>query len=169
MLTTTAADKISSRILNRNPILAILTTISSSGKIKGNLKNFIDIIKTGYNMGFIVYVLPIERIQLHKKRVKGFTYDIDSRQWQEQEMPLPSIIYNRIPYREDEKLSYVKAKLALINKEPSIIMFNPYFFNKWQLFRWLRQSSYTKSFLPQTKRLTHIKDLDEAIERFQFL
>jgi len=84
-------------------------------------------------------------------------------------MPLPDIIYNRIPNREIERTRKVRRKLAACQSDSRITMFNPYFFNKWQLFKWLKASSTTKVFLPKTQRLSSAKVLEKMLNDHHFL
>lgn len=150
-------------------ILAILTTKSKKGKVKGNFENFKDLIATGTAMGFIVYVLPISHLNTTKEQLKGLIYNAHTDKWISTLMPFPNLIYNRIPYRQDEASKYVKNKIGRISKLKNVKLFNPTFFNKWQLFRWLMKSSETSKFLPETKRLQTEITLRQMLEKYSFL
>lgn len=150
-------------------VLAILTSTDEHGKMRGNRNNFIDIIKMGEEMGFTVYVLPVERLSLNRKLLKGFVYLSASNHWVQRWMPFPSVIYNRIPLRSDESSSAVKEKIISCQKNPLVTMFNPSFFNKWELYRWLRRGESTKSYIPTTKRLNNSAILEDMMQKHSYL
>lgn len=68
-------------------------------------------------------------------------------------MPLPQVIYNRIPNRDEEEKAPVARKIAECLEHDSIQMYNPGFFNKWNLFEWLKESKVTVRHVPKTRRL----------------
>lgn len=156
-------------VSNPQPVLAILTTSDTSGKIRGNKKNFADIILTGQEMGFIVYVLPVNRLSLKRKQLKGYTFQPTKKQWIEQTFPFPDVIYNRIPFRYQEKANYVRNKLQACKNDPRVTIFNPSFFNKWELYRWLRRAKKTRTLVPHTKRLTGPGALEFMLNKYAYL
>lgn len=153
----------------QDKVFAILTSSDGSGQIRGNRKNFIDLINVGSQMGFIVYVLPVERLSLNRSKQRGFVYQRSTKSWVQRLMPFPNIIYNRIPNREIERASHVKSKLAACRKDPRITIFNPYFFNKWELFKWLKSSPTAKGYLPHTRRLSGPTTLEQMLMKHKLL
>jgi hypothetical protein len=136
------------------PVVAILTIEDEIQLFRGNRNNFIDLINTGKQMGIITYVITVKNLKLQSARVLGYTFRNEDDTWVQSWFPRPSIVYNRIPQREDERLPRVKKKLAAISKQPDIRLFNRRFFNKWSLFQWLNENKSTKSYIPETKKLT---------------
>src|SRR5690606_15568984 len=76
----------------QDKVFAILTSSDHNGQIRGNRRNFIDLINTGTQMGFIVYVLPVERLSLQGSRQRGFVYQHANNRWVQRLMPFPNII-----------------------------------------------------------------------------
>ncbi|GIP17022.1 hypothetical protein J40TS1_26640 [Paenibacillus montaniterrae] len=150
-------------------VFAILTSSDEAGHIRGNRQNFIDLIKVGTQMGFIVYVLPVEKLSLRHSQQQGYVYNRSSKSWQRRLMPFPDVIYNRIPNREIERTEKVRKKLKACQRDSRITIFNPYFFNKWELFKWLKASPLAKAYLPSTRRLTSPIILERMLERYPFL
>ncbi|MCA0755349.1 YheC/YheD family protein [Paenibacillus sp. N4] len=150
-------------------VLAILTIEDDAQQFRGNRSNFIDLIRTGQSMGFIVYVLAVKNLVFSKRSLKGFVYNMETETWQQRLMPFPNIIYNRIPLREDEILPAVKQKIAACHRHPSVKLFNPFFFNKWDLFEWLRLSKTTKPFIPSTRKLINIAGLHRMMRKHSYL
>ncbi|WP_232058225.1 YheC/YheD family endospore coat-associated protein [Cohnella abietis] len=151
------------------PVVAILTIEDDIQLFRGNRSNFADLINTGQVMGIVTYVLTVKNLKLHAPRVLGFTYSKDDETWVKSWFPRPNIIYNRIPQREDERLPRVKKKLASLTKQPGIRFFNRRFFNKWSLFQWLNENKATKSYIPETKRLTDPIVLAKLLRKHRML
>ena len=152
-----------------NNVFAILTSIDAKGKMRGNRSNFIDIIQAGREMGFTVYVLPVEHLTLNREQLRGYVYVNTTKRWIQKWMPFPNIIYNRIPLRSYEETAEVKTKLAACQKNSNLILFNPTFFNKWELHRWLRRSKITKAYIPLTRRLSSATTLEDILQQHSYL
>ncbi|WP_256756703.1 YheC/YheD family protein [Cohnella sp. WQ 127256] len=151
------------------PVVAILTIDDNIQLFRGNRSNFIDLINTGQQMGIVTYVLTVKNLKLHAARVLGFTFRNEDETWVQSWFPRPSIVYNRIPQREDERLPRVKKKLAALSKQTDIRLFNRRFFNKWSLFQWLNDNKLTKPYIPETKRLTDAISLSNLLKKHQLL
>lgn len=159
----------SSLQVDQKPVIAILTTSDPNRKFAGNRANFRDLIKTGKQLGFPVYVVTVSDLKLSASQVFGYTYSPEDKKWTAEWFPVPTIVYNRIPNREAETKIRVRRKIAECIKHPGIQLFNPYFFNKWKLFSWLKKSYHTASFVPETKRLTGGKGLWQMLSRHREL
>lgn len=151
------------------PVLAILTIEDDIQLFRGNRSNFADLIRVGREQGFIVYVLTAKNLYLSRTSLKGFIFDEQQEIWQQRLLPFPDIIYNRIPQREDELLPAVKNKINACIKDPRVTLFNPFFFNKWHLFEWLRQSKTTKPYIPLTRKLMSLSGLGKMMQKHSFL
>lgn len=148
------------------PVIAILTVADKLKDFRGNQANFKDIIKTGRDMNTSVYVVTTKDLKLHAPRVQGYIYDSNDKTWTKNWFPLPDVIYNRIPLREDENKPRVRQKIDECLSHHSIQLFNPHFFNKWRLFDWLKKNSSTKSLVPDTKRLLSSKTLSLMLRQY---
>ncbi|MVP00884.1 YheC/YheD family protein [Paenibacillus lutrae] len=146
--------------------IGILTTPDPKRKFSGNRENFIDLIRTGYEHGALVYVVTTADIKLGSKQVQAFCYQFPSKKWRKQLMPFPDVIYNRIPTRRLEIQSDVQRTLQACIRSKSLNVFNPYFFDKWTLFEWLDQSSTTRKYVPTTKQLHGKSSLEVMLNRF---
>ncbi len=134
------------------PIVGILTVTGKQG-FKGNRNNFQDIIKFGMKYGVLVYLFTVEDINKEDKSIKAFLYLPNKNRWIKRIMPLPDVVYNRIPFRLDENRHIVNETFFYLNEE-GIPFFNPRFFNKWTLYQWLSESQELKKFLPETVKFT---------------
>lgn len=64
----------------------------------------------------------------------------------------------------------VQRKLKLLLASPRVKgVFNPSFFNKWELFEWLRKSQATKRYIPATRRMATVGGLDRMMSKHPYL
>lgn len=146
------------------PIVAVLTVDDDERSFRGNRNNFIDLIRTGSEMGVLVYVVTVKNLKLSQRKVLGYIYDADTKSWSSQLLPLPHVLYNRIPYRKDEMQPEVQHALQSCIKSKQIRLFNPAFFNKWALFEWLGRSRLTKKYIPMTRKLSSSQELRSMLQ-----
>lgn len=154
---------------NKAHVLAILTTDDPDGDFRGNRNNFADLIRTGQTMGFLVYVLTVSNLLFRRKMLRGYVYHVESKRWQKKLLPFPDIIYNRIPNRQEEMQPAVRQKINACRKHTRVILFNPSFFNKWDLFEWLKRSRSTKPYIPTTRRLMNVSSLNRLMRKHPYL
>lgn len=147
------------------PTMAILTYADEKRLFRGNQENFIDLIRTGEEKGVQVYVMTTSDFKLAGKKAVGFSYNFQTKSWKKELLPLPHVIYNRIPYRKFELLPEVQQIMQTCIKHKHIQFFNPAFFNKWTLFEWLNKSKETKEFIPTTQRLTTSEELEKLLQK----
>lgn len=136
------------------PLVGILTTDDPKRRFRGNRKNFIDIIRKGDEMGVSVYVITESELDLKQKTVLAHTYNRYAKKWEKQRIPIPGILYNRIPSREEELNPRVRKIIRECMKHPDIQLFNPSFFNKWKLLKWMKRSGKTRRYVPVTRKFS---------------
>jgi hypothetical protein len=147
-----AAYPWSEPIYKKETLVAIFT---SDGEVSfnGNQENFADIIRMGQTMGITVYVLTPRGLNAYgKKEIEGYLLDHHSTRlrWIKAKLPLPHIVYNRIPTRHSENSSEVQAAMHKLQKTFGIHFFNPHFFNKWTLYTQLSSLKELSPLLPDT-------------------
>jgi len=151
------------------PIIGILTVKRGTG-FKGNKLNFIDIIQTAKQLGALVYVFTVEDIDWDTKSTSAYLYQENTNQWiRFASLPLPDVVYNRIPYREDEMKDYVQSALKRLKGMSGLHLYNHHFFNKWNLYHTLGQNALVSSYVPETRLLTTSSDLTAMIEKHPLL
>jgi len=150
-------------------VIAILTMDDHEKGFRGNRKNFIDLIESGRAAGVEVYVTTVRHLKPSARKIIGFAYDKEKQTWERRFFPAPQVVYNRIPQREDEWLPEVRAKLEECLRHPGIRLFNPGFFNKWALFKWLSKSKRTRRFVPATRKFQADLNLIPLLKKYPFL
>lgn len=134
---------------------------------RGDRKNYIDLIRTGKKMGVLVFVVTCEDIDFEKQLVTGYFYDDNRKKWTKKTMPIPAVLYNRIPYRHLEQRSDVKKVLQSIASSPHIHMFNQRFFDKWGLYQIMQQHPDLSRMLPETRLLNAKQVLHQMIQTYR--
>ncbi|MBM7867236.1 hypothetical protein GTO89_12125 [Heliobacterium gestii] len=108
-------------------------------------------------MGVVAVVFGPTDINWEDRTVTGVILRGD--EWQQQTLPLPRVIYNRIPSRKFENLpevSDLKKRLADI---PGLILFNPRYLDKWETHQLLQKHVAVRPLLPETRLLQKAEDL----------
>ncbi|WP_374725887.1 YheC/YheD family protein [Paenibacillus sp. P22] len=155
---------------SKRPVLAILTMSDRLLGFRGNRENFADVAKTGRDMGFTVYVLPCKSLNFTEPMLSGYGLNDKTGEWVKGRFPFPDLVYNRIPQREDEMRPKVQQKLRLCQQHPRIKgVFNPSFFNKWELFEWLKKSQATNRYIPSTRKMVSVTGLGRMISKHPYL
>ncbi|MBO8171897.1 MAG: YheC/YheD family protein [Bacillaceae bacterium] len=150
------------------PLMGILT-VRGNRSFRGNRNNYKDLVQTGKKKGTLVYVIPSEDIDWNRNQTRGYVYDDRRKQWISLQMPLPDVIYNRIPYRQFEHRNDIQKTLERLKTLPQLSLFNPGFFNKWELYRTLSHSPETASFLPETAVLSSRQVLKDFAGKYPLI
>ncbi|WP_010272104.1 YheC/YheD family endospore coat-associated protein [Paenibacillus senegalensis] len=148
------------------PSIAILTMHDNTRPFRGNHYNFIDLIQCGKELGAFVYVVVVKDLKLSQRRINSYVYNTSTKTWSQMMLPLPQVIYNRIPTRKDELQPEVQQTIKALMRHSQIRFFNPFFFNKWALFEWLNKAKLTKKYTPATKKLSGPQDLELYLKHF---
>lgn len=141
------------------PVIGILT-VSKGERLLGNRANFIDLIRTGQRRGVLVCVVTPEAMDWEQSTVRAWRYDLRAKRWYRQVIPLPTVVYNRVPNRDYEASSTVVATIERLQQSPHHHLFNPHFFNKWEITKILQQTDIA-TYLPKTELIAN----NETLER----
>lgn len=150
-------------------VVAILTMDDPERGFRGNRNNFIDLIDAGKQAGLTVYVTTVQHLKLHASRIIGYSYNGSDKNWERRWFPLPQVVYNRIPQREDEWIPEVRQKIEECLAHPNIRLFNQSFFSKWLLFQWLQGNKKTRRFVPLTRKFDPSMKLLPLMRKYPFL
>lgn len=136
---------------SQEPVLAALA--NSSADIEG-----------------IVYVFCPEDIKWDELSVTGHVPfrnpEMDTLSWKAVTMPLPDVIYDRIPSRSIEARTEVQeAKVKL--KDLRLTYFNPMFLDKWETHTALRKISEVSNYLPPTRLIEDPEHLTEFLNTYK--
>lgn len=161
---------------HRLPTIGILT--APPGRAAGSLhlpsaqpfgersEQFSALTRLAHRRGALLYVFAPAEIDWSSQRVNAAVYS--GGRWIKRQLPLPHVVYNRLPSRGVEAhplCRLTKARLARIG----IPLFNPGFFDKWLNHRVLHRHSALRSHLPETEAFTGIPQLLRLLRLFPHL
>ncbi|MDP5274396.1 YheC/YheD family endospore coat-associated protein [Chengkuizengella axinellae] len=163
------SSKVSQNKIKPKSIIGILTLSKKKSDFFGAKQNFIDIIAKGRQFNQEVYVVTTKDLKLNQNKINGYYYDENQNQWNTKKIPIPSVLYNRISNRKLESLPETKRLIINCLNHKHIHVFNPFFFNKWSLFKWLRKSKKIKVYVPLTQKLIGFKEINNLFKKFDTL
>ncbi len=131
------------------PLVGILASPKREGFV-GNIGLFKRIQKSLQQHGGLSVVVTPKH--LTENGINGFCYLPQHDHWIKMQTPLPDILYNRLSRYEDEKLFLNQTeKLTSLYHIP---VFNPHFFDKWELYLQLQDNEKLIPHLPKTGLLS---------------
>ncbi|WP_180994282.1 YheC/YheD family endospore coat-associated protein [Bacillus sp. Marseille-P3661] len=148
------------------PIIGILTTTGKYSPISGNFKLFRRIATLLAHEGGLAIIITPESIV--DNRIKyAFFYSQEKQGWMKiVHPPLPTIIYNRLPYRNLEKTESFHNLVHWCQKN-SIKLFNPSFFTKWDIYTALAKDHQLIPHLPYTEILFTETQLEQFLQHYK--
>lgn len=145
------------------PLVGILTGRKTDNTLAGNGSLFIRIQEELLRLKGCSFVFTAGDIR--NNQIKGFIYSPDQKAWKPAIVPLPDVVYNRIPFRRNEKESDYKQLLDLL-KDKNIPFFNPGFINKFQLYLLLQEHPILKDFLPDTIPIENKNSIESLLNKY---
>ncbi|WP_456276052.1 YheC/YheD family endospore coat-associated protein [Bacillus sp. AK128] len=120
------------------------------------------------SVGICAYVFGAHLIDWNEGTVNGYFYD-EKEGWTQQEIPLPNVIYDRLPNRRSESHQALKKIKQRLKDEYLIPWYNPGFFNKWEVFQVLSEVDGLSKFLPKTISEPSLSDIRNMIDEHKFV
>ncbi|WP_346200718.1 YheC/YheD family protein [Caldifermentibacillus hisashii] len=117
-------------------------------------------------VGVLPVVFGIQHIDWEQGFVTGYVYH--KNKWKQIEVPLPNVIYDRLPNRAVENLQNIQSLKTRLQEEYAIPWFNPGFFNKLDIYNRLVNESAVNKYLPKTVPFEE-KSLKDMLFEFGFL
>lgn len=136
-------------------LVGILAWKGRDGNIIGNKKLFEDLQKTLLSHHGISYIITPNH-SLQNDELEGYLYVPTEGIWVQAKLPIPDVIYNRVPYHQYEQ-SEAFNSFKTIAKEKQIPFFNSSFLDKWSTYQLLSSHPYIRSFLPKTTEVIEAK------------
>lgn len=118
-------------------------------------------------VGVLPIVFGIQHIQWEQGIVSGYFY-MNSK-WQQIDVPLPNVIYNKLPNRTIENLPVMKELKTTLMENYAIPWFNPGFFSKLEIYHKLVKNKKLQHILPKTVPMESEKSLQTMLTEFDHL
>lgn len=156
--------------LRLGPVIGVLTT--DVGMAPGNPDLGIcysslirDVIRASRLSGGLVYAFKAKEFVPGKGYVIGYRLSTHNPgRWLRVRLPLPDVVYNRIPNRTSERQPEVRKTKAYFNARKGTWFFNRSFFDKWDVHRVLGPGELN-GVIPETRGLTGPSVLRDMVGR----
>lgn len=102
----------------------------------------------------------MQHIDWEDETIEGYFFQ--EEKWIKKKVPLPNVIYDRLPNRKAENYKPIVRAKRKLEHDYAIPWFNPGFFNKWEVHQLLMKDESIMPLLPSTETFQHF----EQVERF---
>jgi len=161
--------KYTDKTFNIGPLIGILTTGFTGNLQKpfGERSNFFQFLLTeGLEKTAYYFIFTPSLINWEEKTINGLFWQKEG--WHLLTVPIPEVVYNRIPNRTIEgSEEVIRTKLFL--KSIGSRLFNPGFFNKWDIFQLLKNYPQVAVYLPETILAPTAADVNELLKEHDLL
>ncbi|GAA4835731.1 YheC/YheD family protein [Paenibacillus vulneris] len=148
------------------PLIGILTTISSTGAPFGQRTEFIrQFMKAGSDRSYYFAFSPRD-VNWSQETVNG-TFQRKDGSWFKKIVPLPDVIYNRLPSRKSEKQPSMNAFKQRFVKRGTPL-FNWAFFEKWDIYNLLEGTDEFK-YVPESQLNPSAAQIKEMLDKHKFI
>jgi len=149
--------------LQVGPLIGLLTVAASGQEGTHDASLFRGLWREGMALGAMVYAFAPHDVDWSQRLVRGW---VERRGGAERMvLPLPDVIYNRVPNRSLERTLHYRRFLRQLAEVKHTYMFNPRFFDKWQVHRWLSAMQESRQYLPETRLLASVRDMERILLR----
>ncbi|RCW42690.1 YheC/YheD family protein [Paenibacillus prosopidis] len=151
------------------PLVGILSDsgIRSESNPFGGRTEFIkQIIRSGEHKGYLFGFTPHD-INWHQETINGYFLNPQGG-WYRKIIPLPDVVYNRLPNRQAETSGSINALRERFVRH-KIPFFNWSFFNKADVYKLLDNDPEALSHLPESVSGPNADNIKELLEKHQFL
>ncbi len=160
--------------LRLGPVIGVLTT--DVGMAPGHPDLGIcyssliqDVIRASRLSGGLVYAFKAKEVVPGKGYVIGYRPSLKNPgRWIRARVPLPDVVYNRVPNRTAERQPEVRRTKAYFLNRKGTQFFNRSFFDKWDVYELLGPGDLN-GVIPETRGLSGPDDLREMISRHQMV
>ncbi|MBU7320805.1 YheC/YheD family endospore coat-associated protein [Paenibacillus oleatilyticus] len=149
------------------PLIGILTSVTGGDSAPfGNRTEFIrQFMRTGSDKAFYYGFSP-QSVNWSQATVTALLPRGESG-WVRKTMPLPDVVYNRLPSRKAERLESMNAfKQRFIRR--GIPLFNWTFFDKWDVYNLLEGTDASR-YVPESRINPTPSQIEEMLERHKFI
>lgn len=126
---------------------------------------FAKLLSVEKKVGAFYFVFGAHQIDWENGTVNGYFYTNDG--WKQIKVPLPNVVYDRLPNRKVENLQSSKDVKDRLQKEYDIPWFNPGFFNKWEIHQMLVNDHEASTHLPKSYFQPELTDILNLLETYK--
>ncbi|UTR09211.1 YheC/YheD family protein [Evansella sp. LMS18] len=117
--------------------------------------------------GVLAFIFGSHHLLWEEGTVEGYTYG--RKGWKKIKVPLPNVVYDRLPNRKTEEHPLYAETRDRLQNEYSIPWFNPGFFDKWTVYNQLSGYPMVSSLMPRTISAPSAAEVKEFIEKYKHI
>ncbi len=126
---------------------------------------FAKLLSVEQKVGAYYFVFGAPHIDWNNGTVNGYFYT--SNGWKQLTVPLPNVIYDRLPNRKVEQLEVSIQVKNRLQKDYDIPWFNPGFFNKWEIHEMLINDQEVNIHLPKSYFQPQASEIEYLLETYK--
>lgn len=151
-----------SNTLILGPVFAVLARETTNTALPFGLLTpfFTELARYCSRKNIFFYVFSLE--DHGSDQIRGYRYI--NRVWKKSQLPLPHVIYNRLPARHSERTELAKQFFKRC-AEKAIPYFNERFLNKWEVYKTLFTHPEIAPHLPESVLYQQTADLDVMLQK----
>ncbi|MGI6083570.1 MAG: YheC/YheD family protein [Limnochordia bacterium] len=130
----------------------------------GRTRTFQEMSRVARKQGVEIVVFSPRGVDKRRSRVLGWSF-VPGRGWGQSYHPLPPVVYNRVANRRAEGRARVQNLLSWL-KARGVIVFNPRFLDKWEVYEALQADPAVKQNVPETLLYTDPGQALDALRRW---
>jgi len=123
----------------------------------------------GQKNGIDVTVFSPTSVLWRENKVLGFRYNSKKSSWEKGTFPIPSVLFDRIAYRNLSEIRKYHAKIRKLVSEKNIIILGRGLPGKWKVYNMIAYDPVLHSFLPETKEYTPELNLSHRLREYPAL
>ncbi|MFC4766391.1 YheC/YheD family protein [Effusibacillus consociatus] len=155
--------------LQIGPVIGIFAKVNyQNGEIQGmQAPIFEQLLSIAEEEHMYAYVMAPQDVSSDLLRGYVLQKTNGTKRWEYREVPFPDVVYDQIISRKFESRPNVKSSKQELIKKLGAAYFNPGFFDKAQVHKWLASEEETKGFLPATIEHQDAKRTAAFIEQYK--
>jgi hypothetical protein len=116
-------------------------------------------------VGAVPFVFGNQHINWDEGLIEGYFYQENG--WERHYVPLPNVVYDRLPNRRSESQKEQQLVKSRMQKEYLIPWYNPGFFNKLDIYEKLYNDVEVYRYLPETVPFTSFSHIESMLADYQ--
>ncbi|MBO9128750.1 YheC/YheD family protein [Bacillus sp. 165] len=125
---------------------------------------FANLLTANQSFKAFIFVFGSHNINWQEGTITGYFYN--ENRWCQYDVPFPHVVYDRLPNRKTENHRAIARVKDRLQTEYLIPWFNPGFFNKWEIYKLLKNEQAVASYLPETHRFTNFETIEIMLSKY---
>lgn len=152
------------------PLIGIFANrFEKAGKPFGEQTSFFRSLKAAAaRLNAFCFAFCPDDIHWEKEVIRGFVPPLpgqDTGEWETMVLPFPDVMYDRGLFPRGVKRNAATNARKVLRNYPGVRFFNPFFFGKWKTHKLLAKHDGLFPYLPETRFISSMADIEELVQR----